>query len=151
MCVDHILKELGCANIEACVGQYGVSFEELSEFCLVDSEGKPDTIYKGPRVGLSLKSKSPDKVVMGFWAADLRYVTNPKVISKHKQYLVIQMLHDGKSIDEVCKELGVKKAVVTNYQGFLKEGEKMNMKEFFKVDLAVGDICKAFACAKSLK
>ena len=147
LCVDKILSVLGHEKIEDCVAARGVSFTEESDFCLVEADSnRKEKIFTGPRVGLSLKSKKANDQTFEFWCASLRFVCNPSCITKHKQYLVLQLLADKTSVAQIATLLKIKQNVVSGYETAFNEGKKMEIKEFFGKNLNVSDICKALGC-----
>ncbi len=94
--VDYILQLCQCQNIADFVQKYGTDGKNNSAlYYISDPNLNIEEIYRGPRVGLTLKNPSSDK--LRYIMALLRFLIYPHRIKKYMATIVIELYKRGEA------------------------------------------------------
>jgi hypothetical protein len=99
----------------------------------------PPRVYASPRVGLSLKRFSPDK--LDYLMRPYRFLTSPE-IKKYKNLIILAMLKEGLTAEQIHELTRTSIPVIRRYQEQFNTGTRRNrpMTAEFTGDLSVNDL-----------
>lgn len=149
VCVDHLLSLSGFGDVPLMVKGYDrdVSEKPGSPSYLTLTDERAHTIYRGPRVGLSLKRGASEPRVR-YLSAPYRFLTEPSRIKKGRLNLVCGLHRQGVSADEIARLTGSKLTQVKNYIEQYDAGRDKDPKDY-RGDLSTDQTCQLFgACER---
>lgn len=119
--VNHILKQLSISDVQDLVSGMKSSdaFSDKNLFYLKKEKGTNNTIFKGPRVGLS--AKYPQYMFLNY-----RFLKSPNVTLKYKDTLVSVLHNSGMQPTEIQNLTGISKATITKAIGTYENGKTLN-------------------------
>jgi hypothetical protein len=153
--VDHLLETSGkrdVATLDAGVGER-VAWDEDNPLQLEwTKELAPRTVYRAPRVGLSLKRAKMPCLHPKYIMRPYRYFTEPRKTAKGKPHMVLGMHAAGLTPDEIHELTGCPRASVKRYIADHEAGKKLtDLKPFFGVDLGTSELCKLHGACNAPK
>jgi hypothetical protein len=145
--VDHLLATTGkrdVATLDAAMAERVAWDDEVPLRLEWLEEPVERTVYRAPRVGLSLKrAKPPGEKHLKFIMRHYRYYTEPRKTAKGKPHMVLGLHARGKTPEEIYTLTGCPRATVQRYIKEHEAGMKLtDLKPFFGTDLGTADICQ---------
>jgi hypothetical protein len=140
--VDFLLSGTGfgtVAKLDAALGERA-AWDADSPLSLVPAEAEPRPVLKSLRVGLSLKRQGRD--ALGYLFRRYRYLTDPRRTKKGKPHLVLPLLADGVSVEEVNALTGCPPAAVKRYAAAFAAG--WGAEPHFGPHLSTADLCRLY-------
>ena len=116
--VNHILKKCSVNSIAELVGETIMdAFDDTSKLYIkeLQNELPKETIYQGPRVGLTLKNKSNLKLRKKYINKNYRYVIFIDKIKKWRNTVIQNMYQQGLSKERIQEITGVRKHFIEKY------------------------------------
>jgi hypothetical protein len=140
--VDYLLSGTGfgtVAKLDAALGETP-AWDADSPLSLRPAAAEPRLVLSGLRVGLSLKRQGREAV--GYLFRRYRYLTDPRQTKKGKPQMVLPLLADGVSVEEVNVLTGCPPAAVKRYAVAFATGR--NAEPHFGPDLNTTDLCRLY-------
>ncbi len=110
--VDYILQQGQCPNIADFVQKYGIDGQNNQAlYYISDQNLNIERIYRGPRVGLTLKNPSSDK--LRYIMAPLRFLIFPHRIKKYIATIVIELYKRGEK--NIAAITGLRQSLIDKY------------------------------------
>lgn len=127
--VDKLNEQLHSKNV----------FDVKNVFHLVlnDNVNNTDMIFKGPRVGLSLKYPT-------YLMKDYRYLKQPSKTLKYKNTLISCLFKNNVKVDDICKLTNINKKTVESAIKEYIEGTKLTKDEVNNMSILGKDINKLY-------
>jgi len=158
--VDHVLRTTNSSGIEELVSGFDLTAElkspEKTDHPLffvhfdLDKEIpaiKSGTVYKGARVGLSMKTFQDGKET--YVGKFYRYMIDPEKIKKGRHYFVVSLHQQGYTPQQIVDVSKSTPAMVKKLIGlFNKGGESKNFKQFCNKNIKNDEVCEMLgACS----
>lgn len=140
--VDFLLSGTGfgtVAKLDAALGETP-AWDADSPLSLRPVEAEPRPILKGLRVGLGLKRHG--RAAVDYLFRRYRYLTDPRRTKKGKPHLVLPLLADGMSAEEVNALTGCPLVAVKRYAAAFAAGR--DGEPHFGLDLSTTDLCRLY-------
>jgi hypothetical protein len=147
--VDHLLRMTGTntvAELDAAIGEKPVTDAD-SPLLLVPHADVPRSVWKSLRVGLSLKRQvfRPDDPAVGFLLLRDRYLTEPRRTKKGKPHLVLPLLAEGRSVDDIRALTGCPPSAIRRYQAEIEAGKAESSAErYYGTAVGTRELCRLF-------
>lgn len=106
------------------------------------------TLYKCPRVGLTLKKTTGKRSVD--ISRDYRYLSAPKEIKKGRPNLIIGLYKNGKSAQEISKLTNTPISTCQSYIKLFEEGKNETVDKYYNTELDTDSLCKLFGASSML-
>lgn len=152
-CVKAILKNVEHESIDSFVGDNQLldvvdnqllHLEYNATNTVVDGL---TTVFKGPRVGLTLKRYTKSRE--GYLMNDYRYINRMLSVKKFKSGMVLSMHRDGMSNDEIKKATKTSIRNIDKYIALYNAGKEIDPIQYNGKKLKVGDLCMLYgACER---
>ncbi len=146
-CVDRMLEVTGHASIVSLVGTFDICIDAPVEgkssplfLEMVDAGAEKKTVFRSPRVGLSLK-KGVTLERCSYLARNYRFLTEPARIKKGRPNLVIGMYGEGRSVHEISELTEVSVSNVKKYVEAFEQGKGQDPAKYSK-DLSTDGLCE---------
>ena len=139
--VDYILKQNNAPHVADYIGDNGLlncMTHPTLQIRYMPDHYPDETIFLGPRVGLTLKKKGGDR--FGYVMKDYRYLTYPKDIKKYKNTIIANLLHTGKSQEDVITLTKASAGNVGKYKITYDAGKDHKKEEFEGKDFKSDDL-----------
>jgi hypothetical protein len=119
--VNHILKQLNLEEVQDLVSNMksDEAFSDKNPFYLKKEKGVSNTIFKGPRVGLS--AKYPPYMFLNY-----RFLKSPNVTLKYKDTIVSVLYNEGLTANQIQEKTGISKATITKAITSYETGKTLN-------------------------
>ena len=139
--VDYILKQNNAAHIENFVGNNGLlnaTTHPTLNVKYMPNHFPQETVFLGPRVGLTLKKKGGDR--FGYVMKDYRYLVHPKDIKKYKNTIIANLLKNGKSSNDIVNLTKASAGNIEKYRSVYVTGKDHSKDEFIGKDFKSDDL-----------
>lgn len=147
--VDHLLATTEMktvAELDAAIGERLVTDAD-SPLSLVLHADEQRPVWKSLRVGLSLKRQTfrQDDPAIRFLLRRDRYLTEPRRTKKGKPHLVLPLLVEGRSIEEIRVITGCLPSAIRRYQREMDTGRtETNTKRYYGTAVGTRELCRLF-------
>ena len=104
-------------------------------------------MLKSIRVGLSLKRRvfAPNDPSLKYLLRSYRYLTDPRRTKKGKPQVVLPLIADGMSADEVNRITGCPPAAVRRYAAAYAAGKTERSAEpYYGTEMSTADLCRLY-------
>lgn len=142
--VDHLLSRIGASSpaaLDALLGSHPI-WESRSPIFVRMVGATPATIYRTPRVGLSLKRMESFPEMPRFLAKPYRFLTDPRRTTKGRPSLAIGLHRQGLTIAEIAELTGQRRTVIEAYLAWFEEGRREKVESFAGRELNVAERCR---------
>ncbi|NES84473.1 MAG: hypothetical protein F6K10_25410 [Moorea sp. SIO2B7] len=132
LCVDNLLSTTQSENVDKLDVQIdgktawdeeNIIFLKKSQTAQIENL-KGNQFFSSGRVGLSLKRAKSYSIMPWYILHPYRYLSEPKLVSKGKVYLVLALHYRGISLEETHQITGSPKHIIKKYITDFEEGRK---------------------------
>ena len=144
--VDHLLAMTGKRDVLtldlAIAGRD--AGDPHSPLHLEEVDEPPRPIFLSTRVGLSLRRTKPTEENVRYLLRPYRYLTEPARTAKGKVYLVLTLIRQGLSDEEIRRSTGCPAGTVRRYREDFQEGRFLpqDLTSYGGVELGTRDLCR---------
>jgi len=146
-CVDWILKECNCETISDLTNNNVLSCLNTDSLYLKKHNYESESIFTGPRVGLTLKKKSGARTK--YLMKDYRFLIYPKNIKKYKNTLIASLI-ENYTEDEIVTKLSCSKNSVSKVSKLYIDSNK-NANDYFGKSLKADDLVHLYKACKKVE